>query len=415
MGRVYVCALPGQWRLMYLRGMLDAFIFDLDGTLVDSNAVHVEAWRRAFESHGYRIGPDLIFSQIGKGGDNFVPAVLGKQADEKDGDALRAAQPQEFAALARAQGLEVFPGARELLQTLRERGIKTCLATSSNKKQLELNQEFSHFNVSDFVDEVVNANDIQTSKPAPDLVTAAAKKLKLSPAQCAMVGDTPFDAESAKRAGVVCLAVTCGGHEAATLRASGARAVWQGPTDLLAHLDEVMKIASPGPSRLTQKLLEKLMREALSAAREGMDHGEVPIGATLARGDGSLLARGYNSLNATGNKAAHAEMVTFNSAAGKYPPDVRDLILASTLEPCVMCLGAAMEAAVDTVIFGLHAPADSGTRRVRPPQSPESGMPRIVGGILADESRALFENWLKSGNADNPQQVAFVMQLLAMT
>ena len=79
-----------------------------------------------------------------------------------------------------------------------------------------------------------------------------------------------------------------------------------------------------------------------------------------------------------------------------------------------MCLGAAMEAAVDTIVYGLKAPADSGTGRVNPPQTPESGMPRIVGGILPDESRKLFEQWLKQPGS-NPQQVKFVKQLLALT
>jgi tRNA(Arg) A34 adenosine deaminase TadA len=107
-------------------------------------------------------------------------------------------------------------------------------------------------------------------------------------------------------------------------------------------------------------------------------------------------------------------MVTFEHAAGKVPTDARDLVMASTLEPCVMCLGASMEAAVDTVVYALKAPADGGTSRVEPPQSPESQMPRVVGNVLARESRALFERWLDKP-ANNPQQVAFVKQLLAMT
>ena len=134
----------------------------------------------------------------------------------------------------------------------------------------------------------------------------------------------------------------------------------------------------------------------------------------LARPDGTILARGYNALNRTLNPTAHAEIVTFQKAALIGPLDARDLILACNLEPCVMCLGAAMEAAVDTILFGLSAPADSGTHRVAPPESPESGMPRIIGGILADESLALFKRWLKSGNTANPKQVAFVNQLLAL-
>jgi len=158
--------------------------------------------------------------------------------------------------------------------------------------------------------------------------------------------------------------------------------------------------------------MEKLMREALKAAEAGMDAGEVPIGAVIARGDLSVAARGHNRLNATGNKTAHAEMVTFAEAAGKVAPDARDCVLVSTLEPCVMCTGAAMEAAVDTIVYGLKAPADAGTERVRPPESPESQMPRIVGDVLGEESLKLFEKWLPT--ATNPQQIAYVKQLLEL-
>ena len=393
---------------------LDAMIFDLDGTLVDSNGAHVEAWQRALERCGYRVAADRIFDEIGKGGDNFVPALLGKDADEKNGEALRKAQPEEFGKIAKSRGLRVFPGARELLEDLKRRKIKTVLATSSNKKQLKLNEESSGFEVHKLVDAIVNADDIESSKPDPDLIAAAVQKLKMSPAQCAMVGDTPHDAEACKRGGVVCLGVTCGGHTPQTLRSAGARAVWRDPADLLANLDQVLQIASPGSAHLTQDVLKKLMQETLAVARQGMAAGEVPIGAMLARGDGSILARGHNQLNGSQSKIAHAEIVAFNAAAGRVPTDARDLILVSTLEPCVMCLGAAMEAAVDTILYALPAPADSGTRRVSPPVSPESMMPRIVGGVLAQESRALFKEWMELAGR-NLQQVQFVEQLLKLT
>jgi tRNA(adenine34) deaminase len=153
------------------------------------------------------------------------------------------------------------------------------------------------------------------------------------------------------------------------------------------------------------------MREALAVAREGMAAGEAPIGCVIARGDGRIITRAFNEMNRTQCKIAHAEIVAFHRAAGAVPLDARDLILVSTLEPCVMCTGAAMEAAVDTIVFGLRAPADSGTGRVTPPQSPESQMPAIIGDVLAQESRALFEQWL-ARNADSPQ-AAYVKQLLA--
>ena len=158
---------------------------------------------------------------------------------------------------------------------------------------------------------------------------------------------------------------------------------------------------------------EPLMREALATAREGMENGEAPIGCVIARGDGRIVARAWNAMNRTGNKTAHAEIMAFAEAAGRVPLDARDLVMVSTLEPCVMCTGAAMEAAVATIVFGLRAPADSGTGRVRPPESPESSMPAIVGDVLAAESRALFEEWLED-NGDR-EQAAYVRQLLART
>jgi HAD superfamily hydrolase (TIGR01549 family) len=388
-------------------------IFDLDGTLVDTNHQHVEAWRRAFAKHGYTVSPDRIFIEIGKGGDQVIPHLLGREADEKDGDALRKAHPEEFSKIAESQGVRVFPGAVELVHETFWRGLKTALVTSSAEGHIKQIEKSSGVKWRELFDEVVLSDDIEHSKPAPDPVLAAAKKLKLSPAQCAMVGDTPYDAESSKQAGVVCLGLTGGGHNEGTLRRAGCRAVWRDAADLLAHVDEALRVASPGEVRLTQNVMEGLMREALSAAKEGMGNGEVPIGCVLARGSGIVLIHAYNELNRTRNKTAHAEMVAFAKAAGQAPPDARDLILVSTLEPCVMCLGAAMEAAVDTVVYGMKAPADSGTGRVLPPESPESQMPRVVGDILADESRDLFKQWLKKpGN--NPQQVAFVRQLLRL-
>jgi HAD superfamily hydrolase (TIGR01509 family) len=393
---------------------LDGMVFDVDGTLVDSNDAHVQAWRRAFERFGYKIPPDRVFVEIGKGGDQLVPHLIGKDGDAKDGKALRKAQPEEFGKIVEARGLRPFPGARDLIETCRKRGLRTVIATSSEEKQLKLIEKGSGVPWRELVDETTMASDVERSKPAPDVVAAAVAKVRMSPAQCAMVGDTPYDAESCKHAGVVCLGVTCGGHSVETLVHSGARAAWRDPADLLDHLDDAVRIASPGTAHLTEEVLERLMRDALTTAREAIEAGEAPIGCVLARGDGTVLARGYNELNRRQDKTAHAEMVTFARAAGKAPTDARDLILVSTLEPCVMCTGAAMEAAVDTIVYALKAPADSGTGRVSPPQSPESQMPRIVGEVLADESRKLFQQWLARPN-NNPQQVKFVHQLLSLT
>src|SRR4051794_14312696 len=392
---------------------LDALIFDIDGTLIDSNPAHVEAWRIAFERHGYRIARDRIELEIGKGGDKLVPDVLGCEADERDGDALREAEPEEFAKFAKARGLYAFPRAIELLEVVRRRGLKVILATSSQKKQLATLQEYSGVDLEAACDVLVTADDAEQSKPAPDIVAAAAARAKLSPAQCAMVGDTLYDMQSAKHAGVIGLGVLTGYQSRETLKQSGARAVYSDVAEMLDKLHDVLHRASPTAIHLTTELLENLMREALAAAREGMASGEAPIGCVVANGRGEIVARGFNRLNQTKDRTAHAEIVTLRAAAGNVPDDAKDLILVSTLEPCVMCTGAAMEAAIDTVAFGLRAPADSGTARVQPPQSPGSQRPRIVGDILAQESRALFEEFLKI--ASNPQQRAFTAQLLSMT
>ena len=394
--------------------MLDAFIFDMDGTLVDNNWTHVRAWRQAFSDLGYRIPEDRIAIEVGKGGDMLVPTILGADADRKDGATLRRGHGEHYLQLAKEERFEVVPGAEELLAELRQRGMKLVLASSSKKDEIEAVEKNTDVGWTGMFDAVTSADDAESSKPAPDLIHAAVKKLKMSPAQCAMVGDTPYDAIACRNAGVVCLGVLSGRcHTREQIRKGGARAVYKSTAEILGHLDGVLELASPGSARMSQTLLESLMSEALDVAREGMAAGEAPIGALLARGDGTIIAWGYNELNKSQNRAAHAEMVAFARSAGKVPKESRDLILVSTLEPCVMCLGAAMEAAVNTVVYGLKAPADSGTNRVEPPVSPESQMPRIVGGVLADESRKLFEEFLKKGTG-NEQQAAFVRQLLEL-
>ncbi|HEU4699011.1 MAG TPA: HAD-IA family hydrolase [Gemmatimonadales bacterium] len=393
---------------------LDALILDIDGTLVDTNRHHLAAWEEAFRRHGYRVARDRIRVEIGKGGDQLVPAILGCEADARDGDALRAEEKALFLATARSEPLALFPGVRELVAALRARGLRLALATSSGREQIDATFESARAtDVVEAMDVVVTKDDAAASKPAPDTVTSAVRKLGLTPAQCAMVGDTPWDAEACRGAGVVCLGVRSGGNDARTLLAAGARAVWPDAAALHRELDAALERASPGPAHLDRARLEQLMRAALAVAREGLAAGDAPIGAVLARGDGTIIARGWNRMWTRASKVAHAEMVTFEDAVGKVPLDARDLLLVSTLEPCVMCTGAAMVASVDTIVYGLVAPPDSGTRRVRPPESPESQMPRIVGGVLAGESRALFEAWLRT--APNPDQRPYVEQLLAST
>ena len=392
---------------------LDAVIFDVDGTLVDTNHLHAQAFKKAFQQCGYNVALDRILPEVGKGGDHLIPDVLGRSANEKDGERIKELYGAEFLKLVEEKPVKVFNRVLDLLSELRRSGFRTAIATSADKKYFDAICKSAQIDLASCVDLVTTADDAKASKPSPDLLLATCDKLGLSVAQCALIGDTPHDAESAKRAGVVCLGVLTGGNSAEVLLGSGARRVYKEVAEILDNLDEVLEIASPGNAKVTRELQETLMQEALEAAREGVQNGEAPIGCVLARGDGTIIARGWNRMQGSQNKTAHAEIVTFAEAAGKVPLDARDLILVSTLEPCVMCTGAAMESAIDTIIYALPAPADQGSTRVRPPQSPESQMPRIVGRVLESQSRALFEEWLQ--DHEDHEGAAYVKQLLEET
>ncbi|MEO7327359.1 MAG: HAD-IA family hydrolase [Minicystis sp.] len=390
---------------------LDGILFDLDGTLVASNSAHVEAWVQAFSRFGYLVGRDRIADEIGKGGDQLVPSILGCIADRQDGEALREEQGKAFARIAPAQGLKPAPQAEALLAELHARGLRTALATSAGPDQIEVVERSSGVAWRKLFDFVVDAGDVSASKPQPDIVNAALHKLNLTAAQCAMVGDTPWDALAARRAGVALIGLTYGGNSAERLSRNGARMVLADTAAVLAQMEEVLARASPGSARLDARALDRLMREALTVAEDALRAHEVPIGCVIARGDGVIVSRAHNRHNETGLSVAHAEMEALRASAGKLDPRARDTIMVSTLEPCVMCTGAAMETAVDVVIFGLEAHSDGGSRRVCAPLSVENQVCRIVGGILAKESRALFERWRRSPGR-NREQEPYVTQLL---
>jgi HAD superfamily hydrolase (TIGR01509 family) len=219
-------------------------IFDIDGTLIDTNPTHVEAWRRAFTSLGYEVATDRIEVEIGKGGDLLVPAVLGDQAEERHGEALRKAQKAEFVKLAAGRRFRVFPCAAELINKLRDRQISTALATSSDEKHLQATSESAGLDLTHLADFLVTSDEADSSKPAPDLVIAACEKLSLEPGECAMVGDTIYDAQACLGAGVVFLGVESGGTAAEILLEAGAAGVWRDTRHLYDDLDHALERAA---------------------------------------------------------------------------------------------------------------------------------------------------------------------------
>jgi HAD superfamily hydrolase (TIGR01549 family) len=225
---------------MTIRGM----IFDVDGTLVDTNPAHVEAWRRAFAALGYQVDVSRIIPEIGKGGDKLVPSVLGQEVEQRQGEALRRQQKEEFLAIAAQQRFLVFPGTREIFAALRARRILSALATSSDEKHLEATLTSAGLDRGVLADIVVTKNKGEPSKPSPDLVIDALKELGLSGDQCLMVGDTVYDAQACQRAGVAFVGVLSGGSAESALLQAGARAVWKDAAALLADLDRALELAS---------------------------------------------------------------------------------------------------------------------------------------------------------------------------
>jgi HAD superfamily hydrolase (TIGR01549 family) len=221
-----------------------AMIFDIDGTLVDTNPFHVEAWGRAFQRLGFEVPAERIVVEIGKGGDKLVPSILGQEVEERQGEALRKAQKEEFLAIAQGERFRVFPGAKEMFPALRKRGIRTALATSSDDKHLDATLASAGVDLRRLADVVVTKSAAGASKPSPDIIVAAVDKLALPSYQCAMVGDTVYDGQACQAAGVIFLGVLSGPATEAELFEAGARGVWQDVGRMLAELDRVLEIAS---------------------------------------------------------------------------------------------------------------------------------------------------------------------------
>ena len=266
--------------------MLTALILDLDGTLVDSNRYHVDAFLPAFDETGYRVTRDRIDRAVGMGGDKLIADVLGAPAEEQHGDAMREVYGDTFERLAADDSIELFPGALDLIDALKARGLKVAIATSSGEEDLDTIFESVGTDLRERVDVVTTKSDVDASKPSADVVRAALDKLGVAPTEAALVGDTRYDFEACTRAGVAGIGVTTWMYDADALVAAGARLAYTDVEDLLVHLDEALHAVSPGPEPLTAARLDGLMHEALAEARRGADAGEAPIGAVVARWDG---------------------------------------------------------------------------------------------------------------------------------
>ncbi len=191
-------------------------ILDVDGTLVDTNYHHAIAWYRAFRQHGKLLPIWRIHRHIGMGGDQLVAALAGEQWDEEHGDDVRTAEKALYMVL--IEEVEPLEGARGLIQDLKERGHTVVLASSA--KEDEVDHYLDLLDARELADGWTTSADVEATKPEPDLVKAAVAKA--GGGEAVMVGDTTWDVEAAKRAGVETVAVLTGGFSEAELREAGA-------------------------------------------------------------------------------------------------------------------------------------------------------------------------------------------------
>jgi HAD superfamily hydrolase (TIGR01509 family) len=213
--------------------MYSAVLFDIDGTLVDSNDAHAHAWVEAFLESGVHVDFDKVRRSIGMGGDKLMPAVSGISEESWTGEKISKRRGEIFKTTYLPQ-LQPFPGARDLVAEVKARGLAAVAASSAKRDELKSLLRIA--GASDLLDEATSSDDAEESKPDPDIVHAALKKAKARPADALLIGDTPYDVEAATRAGVAVIALRCGAWRDQDLR--GALAIYDGPWDLLAHIDE---------------------------------------------------------------------------------------------------------------------------------------------------------------------------------
>src|SRR4051794_32857901 len=176
-----------------------AVILDVDGTLVDSNHLHAQAWVDALHESGYDVEPQRIQRLIGMGGDNLLPEVASLDKDTEPGRQISKRRSEIFKANYLAQ-VQPLPGARALITRLRDEGLKLIIASSAKADELE--QLLDIANVGELLPERTSAEDAAHSKPDPDIVQIAVERLGLPASQAVMIGDTPYDLQAAHKAGV---------------------------------------------------------------------------------------------------------------------------------------------------------------------------------------------------------------------
>ncbi len=208
-----------------------AVLFDVDGTLVDSNYLHVYAWQRAFSQVGFDVEAWRIHRSIGIDGSILVRSLTGDQSGDVV-DRLKHAHAQFYRETVGM--LRALPGARALLDEVAALGLQVVLATSAPKDELSILREV--LGRDDILSAVTSSADVDTAKPQPDIVEVALQRAGVTADRAVFVGDTIWDIRAASRAGVSCVCVRSGGIARQELEAEGATAVFDNPCQLLEEI-----------------------------------------------------------------------------------------------------------------------------------------------------------------------------------
>lgn len=226
-----LCGWPpseGTPKMKQIRGV----ILDVDGTLIDSNDAHAEAWAEAFKENGHDLPFGWVRPLVGMGGDKLIPAAISIEKDTREGKRISEAWERTFSEQYLPK-LTAFPDVEPLIRRMHDAGLQLVVASSSKRDQLK--QLLAITGVDDLLDTRTSSDDAEQSKPAPDIVQAALQLLGLDPSEVVMLGDTPYDIESASGAGIATIALRCGGWRDEDLR--GAIAIYDAPADLLMQFD----------------------------------------------------------------------------------------------------------------------------------------------------------------------------------